>query len=248
MAGATGDRWPWSMPREARAWAGLLLPAARAATVRGDEGLVRRGLLLKQVAQRVGFVSTFFSPRERRRFRRRPAARDGGKSGGFKSGKGWPLWLAVGHFILRAPARLARSELPVFLKRVAAQPPDGTDFARVARLSRRWLRLPFFRSRDTCYLRSLVLFRFVDARGGDLCLHFGVDEPGIAGERLHGHAWVSLDGRALNPPATLAEGRLREIYRFSKLNGGASKADATFAAAMIRHGDRAPGIARRVTG
>jgi hypothetical protein len=232
-----GDRWPWSVPREARAWAGLLLPAGRAATARGDEGLVRRGLLLKQLAQRVGFVSTFFSPRERSRFRRRPAARDGGKSAGFKSGNGLPLWLAMGHFILRAPARLARSELPVFLQRVAAHPPDGTDVARVTRLSRRWLRLPLLRSRDTCYLRSLLLFRFVDARDGDLCLHFGVDETCLSGGRRHGHAWVSLDGRALNPPPTLAEGRLREVYRFSKLSGGASKADATFAAAMIRHGD-----------
>jgi hypothetical protein len=228
------DRWPWSLQREAHAWARLLLPAARAATARGDAGLVWRGLLLKQVAQRVGFVSTFFSPRERRRFRRTPSAREPGKSAEFKSGNRLPLWLAVGHFILRAPARLARSELPVFLKRVAAQPRDGTDFVRVARLSRRWLRLPLLRSRDTCYLRSFILFRFVDARDGDMCLHFGVDEQRISGERLHGHAWVSLDGRALNPPATLVEGRLREIYRFSKLNGAASKA---FAAAMIRRGD-----------
>jgi glycosyltransferase involved in cell wall biosynthesis len=231
-----GGRWPWSVQREACAWAGLLPPAVRAATARGDTGLARRGLLLKLVAQRVGFVSTFFSPRERRRFSRRPSARDRGPSAEFKSGHRWPLWLAVGHFILRVPARLARSELPVFLQRVAVQSRDGADFARVAGLSRRWLRLPWLRSRDTCYLRSFILFRFVDARDGDLCLHFGVDEPGVAGGRLHGHAWVSLDGRALNPPATLVDGRLREIYRFSKLTGGASKADATFAAAMIRHG------------
>lgn len=232
-----GDRWPWSWQREARAWAGLLRPAARAATSRGDDGLVRRGRLLKQVAQRVGFISTFFSPGERRQFRRSPAAGDRDKSAEFKSGNRLPLWLAVGHFILRAPARLARSELPVFLKRVAAQPRAGTDVARVARLSRRWLRLPWLRSRDTCYLRSFILFRFVDARDGDLCLHFGVDEQDIPGARRHGHAWVSLDGRPLNPPATLVAGRLREIYWFSKLNGGASKADATFAAAMIRRGD-----------
>src|SRR5271167_4616914 len=92
-------------------------------------------------------------------------------------GTGLPLWLAVGHFILRAPARLARSELPAFLARIAAQPRDGSDFPRIARLSRRWLRLFPLRSRDTCYLRSLALFRFIDARGGDLCVHFGVDEP-----------------------------------------------------------------------
>jgi len=159
------------------------------------------------------------------------------------SGSGLPLWLAVGHFILRAPARLARTELPVFLARIAAQPRDSSNFPRIDRLARRWLRLPLMRSRDTCYLRSLVLFRFMAANGSCLCLHFGVDEPRDTNERLHGHAWVSLDGRALNPPGTLAEGRLKEIYRFSTLTGGSSTSGATFAAAMLRRGDVPPAIA-----
>lgn len=159
------------------------------------------------------------------------------------SGSRLPLWLAVGHFILRAPARLARTELPVFLARVAAQPRDGSGFPRVARLTRCWLRLPLMRSRNTCYLRSIVLFRFVDPNGGDLCLHFGVDEPHDSGERLHGHAWVSLNGQALNPPDTLKEGRLKEIYRFSTLNGGSSTSGATFAAAMLHDGALLPASA-----
>jgi Transglutaminase-like superfamily len=159
------------------------------------------------------------------------------------SGSGLPLWLAVGHFILRAPARLARTELPVFLSRITAQPRDGSNFSRIDRLTRRWLRLPFMRSRDTCYLRSLVLFRFVDSTGGDLCLHFGVDEPVDTDERLHGHAWVSLNSQALNPPGTLVEGRLKEIYWFSTLTGGSSASGATFAAAMLRRGDASPVIA-----
>jgi hypothetical protein len=151
-----------------------------------------------------------------------------------------PVWLAIGHFILRAPARLARTELPVFLARAAAQPRDGSNFPRVDRLTRRWLRLPVMRSRDTCYLRSLVLFRFIDPNGSGLCLHFGVDEPRDTDKRLHGHAWVSLNGQALNPPGTLAEGRLKEIYRFSTLTGGSSTSGATFAAAMLRDGDLPP--------
>jgi hypothetical protein len=160
------------------------------------------------------------------------------------SGGGLPLWLAVGHFILRAPARLARIELPAFLARIAAQPRAGSDFARVARLSRRWLRLLPLRSRDTCYLRSLVLFRFVDPRGGDLCVHFGVDEPHAEGERLHGHAWISLNGQALNSPATVTEGRLREIYRFSTVSGGSSTSGARSAASMIHCGGVSPATAR----
>jgi len=61
------DRWPWSAGREAAAWMRLFTLATQAATVRGEQGLVRRGLLLKHLAQRIGFVSTFFSLRERRR-------------------------------------------------------------------------------------------------------------------------------------------------------------------------------------
>jgi len=61
------DRWPWSMKREAGAWMRLFTLAAQVAAARGEPGLVRRGLLLKHTAQRVGFVTTFFSLRERRR-------------------------------------------------------------------------------------------------------------------------------------------------------------------------------------
>ena len=144
-----------------------------------------------------------------------------------------PLWLAVGHFILRAPARLAQADLPAFLGEAAAQPRVEADFVRVARISRRWLRQPGLRARNTCYVRSLVLFRFVNPHGGDLCLHFGVDEPRTPTERPHGHSWITLDGVAWNAPSTMAEGRLHEIYRFSMISGGSSTSGATVAAAMI---------------
>jgi glycosyltransferase involved in cell wall biosynthesis len=216
------DRWRWSFRRETAAWARLFYLAVRAVAGWGEPGLVRRGLFLKHAAQRIGFVQTFYSPRWRRRCQGRMA------------GSGLPLGLAVGHFILRAPARMSRSGLPAFLARVAAQRRDGSDAARITRLTRRWLRLPSLRSRDTCYLRSLVLFRFADSHGADLCLHFGVDEPRETDDRLYGHAWVSLNGIPLNPPESLAEGRLREIYRFSTLTGGASASGAEFAAAMLR--------------
>jgi glycosyltransferase involved in cell wall biosynthesis len=61
------DRWPWSARREAGAWMRLFPLAVRAAIARGEKGLVPRGLLLKQTAQRIGFATTFFSPRERQR-------------------------------------------------------------------------------------------------------------------------------------------------------------------------------------
>ncbi|MGA2801291.1 MAG: glycosyltransferase [Verrucomicrobiota bacterium] len=67
------DRWPWSMKREAGAWIRLLPLAAQAVAACGEQGLVRRGLLLKQLAQRIGFASMFYSLRERRRISGRKA-------------------------------------------------------------------------------------------------------------------------------------------------------------------------------
>ena len=156
------------------------------------------------------------------------------------TGSSLPEWLAIGHFLLRAPARLGRTELPTFLARLAAHPRKGSNFKQISRRMKRWLRLPFLRSRDTCYLRSLALFRFVDFGEDDLCLHFGVDEPKEANERLHGHAWISLNGKALNPPESFVEGRLKEIYRYSTLTGGSSTSGAAFAAAMLSTGGDFP--------
>ncbi len=59
-------RWPWSVGRELEAWARLLPLAGRAVISRGDPGLVKRGIFLKRLAQRVGFVPVFLSTRARR--------------------------------------------------------------------------------------------------------------------------------------------------------------------------------------
>ena len=135
---------------------------------------------------------------------------------------------------------MARMDLPVFLARVAAEPRGDADFRRVSRIYRRWLRQPGLRAYNTCYVRSLLLFRFVNPQGRDLCLHFGVDEPTATDTRPHGHAWVSLDGVPWNAPASFAEGRLREIYRFSSVSGGTSTSGAAVAAAMIHRPDADP--------
>jgi len=55
------DRWPWSAANEIRAWRRIVILAAQTCVTRGDEGLVRRGLFVKQLAQRVGFISEYFS-------------------------------------------------------------------------------------------------------------------------------------------------------------------------------------------
>jgi GT2 family glycosyltransferase len=67
-------RWekniPWSRLREAREWL-TLAPVAIAACLPGktDKVLARRGTLVKQLAQRVGFATTYFREDERARLR-----------------------------------------------------------------------------------------------------------------------------------------------------------------------------------
>ena len=63
------DEVPWSPVRELRAWArvaGRGLQAALPAS--GDAALVRRGLFVKDLAQRLGFVRTYWSRAERARW------------------------------------------------------------------------------------------------------------------------------------------------------------------------------------
>ena len=63
------DEIPWSPLREAAAWAALA-PAAVSACRPGsaDTSLARRGMFVKQLAQRIGFARTYFRSAERARW------------------------------------------------------------------------------------------------------------------------------------------------------------------------------------
>ena len=60
----------WTPVDEVRAWLGILATVGRAVTVRaGDRGLLARGTAVKQLAQRIGFVRSYWNPVEARRWR-----------------------------------------------------------------------------------------------------------------------------------------------------------------------------------
>ena len=60
---------PWSVLRELGAWLQIAGTGLRACTFRaGDPGLLRRGLFVKNLAQRFGFLASYWNPRERRRW------------------------------------------------------------------------------------------------------------------------------------------------------------------------------------
>jgi len=129
------------------------------------------------------------------------------------------LALKIGRFIRRVPNDLDPIALPELLAKLRAAPrPAARDLAadlqRINRLQNAWLRLPFFRSRDNCYLRTFTFYRFLDPGGSDMRVHFVVEPAERKGERLKGHAWVTVDGRVVvGLPPGLGE-RARPIYTF----------------------------------
>jgi hypothetical protein len=120
----------------------------------------------------------------------------------------------IGWFVLRCPGRLARRGLADFLGDLGrGHRPPASDVdegrERIARLRAAWLDLPVLRRRNTCYVRALTLYRFLDAGGHDVGVHVGV-ERGRA-DRLHGHAWVTVDGRLLEGPPEVEAGSIVEV-------------------------------------
>jgi hypothetical protein len=134
------------------------------------------------------------------------------------------LALRVGLFIWRAPTDLDAIALPELLAKLRAAPRPAArelaaDIERIKRLQNAWLRLPFFRSRDNCYLRTFTFYRFLDPGGSDMRVHFVVEPSEKTGERLKGHAWVTVDGKVVGglPPALGA--RAQQIYSFPPAGG-----------------------------
>ena len=120
----------------------------------------------------------------------------------------------IGWFIWRCPGDIERTDVIAFLAalRAGRRPRAADVFAsrtRIVRLRDAWLRLPRLRRRNTCYVRAFTLYRFVDAGERDVRIHFGV-EPGRS-DRLHGHAWVTVDGELLEGPPEVTDGSIVEV-------------------------------------
>ena len=128
----------------------------------------------------------------------------------------FPLALRVGYFLCRAPADLEQVSLPEFLASLRASARPGaldvwSSKERIVRLREAWLRLPGLRARNTCYLRAFTLYRFLEAGDGAVGIHFGIEQPRESGDRLRGHAWITVDGRLLEGPEAVAAGGILEI-------------------------------------
>lgn len=116
------------------------------------------------------------------------------------------VWVwRIGWFVARLPGDVERMHLSEFLARTrSGSRPTAINsrvaVERVVRLRSAWLHLPWLRGHDTCYVRALTLYRFVDAPDSDLRLHVGAEWFDQPGGVLRGHAWVTVDGETLEQP------------------------------------------------
>jgi hypothetical protein len=95
-------------------------------------------------------------------------------------------------------------------RRPRSAQPDAALHGRILRIRQAWLRMPFLRNRDSCYLRSLTLYRFLDVGDEPMHVYFGVEERDDPSVRRRAHVWISVGGRTYEGPPEGA-GRLREI-------------------------------------
>ncbi len=132
------------------------------------------------------------------------------------------LAMRMGWFLWRMPG-LNEHSLPGFLGRIAGDTKGrSAKVGRIKRWRTRWLRVPGLRGRDTCYTRAVVMFRFLQADGA-VRFHLGTEDPRFAGDCVHGHAWVTVDGRELEPLPDPIRQRVRELYAFPPAERAAEK-------------------------
>ena len=126
--------------------------------------------------------------------------------------------LRIGLFVWRLPRMLQSRPLPELLDRLRAgrrpaAPDVDTGLERIIRLRKPWLRKRRLGSHNTCYVRALSLYRFLDAGDHDLRIHFVAEPARVPDERRRGHAWVTVDNRILEDPEHLREeGLTHEVY------------------------------------
>jgi hypothetical protein len=126
------------------------------------------------------------------------------------------LFVQMCTFMARLPAIVRRTDVPTFFERIAtARRPKARSFdagyRRVARLRDAALTMPRLWRRDTCYLRAVTLYRFLDNGGHRVRVHFGVEQPPTPQERLRGHAWISVDDAIFEAPDAVRLRRVHEV-------------------------------------
>ncbi len=216
----------WTVLTELRAWGRLALSFAAACRGgRDDDALVRRGSFLKDLAQRLGFVPTFWSPAERRRWRDTPRpgllARLRQR---IQEPRDVALALQIAWFMWRLPRRMASLPIPRLLDGIRRAPrPAGRGVAatveRVRRLRGMWFGLPALAPYNTCFMRALTMYRFLDPGDALMRLHLVIEPGRSPGDRLRSHAWVTLDGAVIEEVDLSRDGTIHGLYSHPPARG-----------------------------
>ncbi len=127
------------------------------------------------------------------------------------------LTLQIGAFMWRAPRLMRSMKLEDLLDRVrdAPRPTRGdaaANIERIIRLRSPWFRLPLLAPYNTCFMRALTLYRFLDAPRRELRLHYVIEPERSPGDRLRSHAWVSVDDEVIEELDLRQSGQVHEIY------------------------------------
>jgi|JI10StandDraft_1071094.scaffolds.fasta_scaffold128859_3 hypothetical protein len=125
--------------------------------------------------------------------------------------------LQLGWFLWQAPSDMQASHLAELLDETASSPrptapSPQVSLERILRLSRPWLQLPWLRARNTCYLRALLLYRFLDSGDQPMQIVYAVETDPTPGARLRGHAWISVGGQPLGLEDATIPARSRPLY------------------------------------
>ena len=192
----------WGPAQEARAlWTIARNAAALLAPSKSDD-VARLGSFIRAAAQHVGFLGTFFSRAERRRWTRPRQFVFGGIVGAFVRALTRPgdlvLAFAIAAFVLRLPRTLARRDLRSFLRELDRTRGGRVPLERVMRVRQIVLRI--LHGSDTRYARAFTLYRFLAVAPSRIDLRLGAEPTRCAQDRLRGRAWVLLDGNVLEGP------------------------------------------------
>lgn len=129
------------------------------------------------------------------------------------------LAVRIAWFVRRLPDALARRDVASFLqglRKMNASRRKGrrrdvrAEAGHIRRIAMAVLSLPRFWRMNTCYVRALVIYRFLPAADHDVLLHIGIEQRGERRE-LHGHAWLTLDDELLEAPDDVLLSSLREV-------------------------------------
>lgn len=127
------------------------------------------------------------------------------------------LALQIGAFMWRAPREMRSKSLQQLLDEVrsAKRVTKGdlaSDVERIIRLRSPWFRLPFLAPYNTCFMRALTLYRFLDCPGSELRWQFVIEPERTPGDRLRSHAWVTVDGEVIEEPDLRISAQVQQIY------------------------------------